>query len=425
LIAPGCPTFQSSNSRFGRQVAFPVATLVTAAMLAIVIFVGYSGARQSRHAQEQATRATRHAIETKLEEIARTTQDYARWNDAVRHLDIEFDLAWADNNVGRYIYDTFGYDVTLVIGRDDRTLYAAFGGVRRIVDARQIAPGLEHLIAEARAIPRDQPGAVSAYLLLDGAISMVGASPITPELTEPVDAPQGPRPVLVYAQRLDREDLLAPIAETLRLQDLRVVPPQAASDATLPLSAPDGTHLGGLAWQPPPFWQELVRDILPSLLLAFGLIAGFTWLVLAHARKAARAIEAGEARFRDVAEASADWIWETDGEGRLVFLSERFAEVMGVAPQSFIARPLGDLLDDRDGVEGAVSVRRTMAVRRPFRDHICRVEDGTDRERILRFAGKPVIDDFGHFHGYRGTASDVTAQFAAEQRAHISPCTTR
>jgi sensor domain CHASE-containing protein len=101
-------------------VAFPVATLVAAAMLAIVVFVAYSGARQSRDAQEQATRATRHVLETKAEEIARTTQDYAWWNDAVRHLDLEFDLAWADNNVGRYIHDTFGYDVTFVIDRDDR-----------------------------------------------------------------------------------------------------------------------------------------------------------------------------------------------------------------------------------------------------------------------------------------------------------------
>jgi diguanylate cyclase (GGDEF)-like protein/PAS domain S-box-containing protein len=418
LIAPGCPSFQSSNSRFGRQVAFPVATLVTAAMLAIVLFVAYSGMRQSRQAQEQATRATRHAIETKVEEIARTTQDYAWWNDAVRHLDLEFDLAWAENNVGRYLYDTFGYDVTLVIGRDDRTRYAAMAGVRRSANAFQIAPGLERLIPQARAIPRDQPGAVSAYLMLDGGIVIVALSPITPELGESIDAPQGPRAVLVFGQRLDRADLLDPIADTLRLRDLRVVPPQATSEATLPLNGPDGTELGGLAWQPPPFGQELIRDILPSLLLAFGLIAGFTWLVLAHARKAARAIEATKARFRDVAEASADWIWETDSEGRLVFLSERFAEVMGRAPQTFLMRPLRDLLDERDSAESAVSVRRTMDVRRPFRDLICRVEDGTDRHRILRFAGKPVIDDFGRFHGYRGTASDVTAQIAAEQRAH-------
>ena len=103
--------------------AFPVTTLVAAAMLAIVLFVAYSAVRQSRDAQEQATRATRHALETKAEEIARTAQDYAWWNDAVRNLDLELDLTWADNYIGRYINETFGYDVTLLIGRDDSTRY--------------------------------------------------------------------------------------------------------------------------------------------------------------------------------------------------------------------------------------------------------------------------------------------------------------
>jgi diguanylate cyclase (GGDEF)-like protein/PAS domain S-box-containing protein len=254
--------------------------------------------------------------------------------------------------------------------------------------------------------------------MLDGGLSIVGVSPITPELTEPIDAPQGPRPVLVYGQRLDRDDLLNPIAETLRLRDLRVVPPQAAGDATLRLRAIDGTTLGGLAWQPPPLGQELIRDIMPSLLLAFGLIAGFTWLVLDHARKAALAIEAGEARFREVAEASADWMWETDTEGRLVFLSERFGDVMDLAPQKFLTRPLGDLLGDRDGAEGVVSLRQAMDARRPFRDLLCGVEDGTEHRRVLRFAGRPALDGLGRFRGYRGIASDVTAQIAAEQRAH-------
>ena len=408
----------SSRSRFERQVAFPVATLVALAMLAIVVFVAYSTARQSRDAQDQAMRATRHALETKAEEVARTAQDYASWNDAVRNLDLEFDVTWADNNVGRYIHETFGYDVTFVIGRDDRTRYATIDGELRTADAFELAPGLEHLIARARAISPDQPGAVSAYLMLDGVIAIFGASPITPETTNPIAAPQGPRPVLVYAELLDGDGVLNSIAETLRLHNLHVLPPQAASVATLPLTAPDGTKLGGLAWQPPPLGRELIRDLVPSLLLAFGLIAGFTWFVLNHARKTARTIEAGEARFRDVAEASADWIWETDAKGRLVFVSERFAEVMALTPQTFLMRPFGDLLGNRDDTDGLADLCQAMEARRPFRDLLCRIENGTDQCRVLRFAGKPALDGLGGFHGYRGTASDVTAQIAAEQRAH-------
>ena len=311
-------------------------------MLAVVVFVGYSASRQSEHVHAQATRAARSALATKLDQITRTAQDYAWWNDAVRHLDIEFDPAWADNNVGPYIYETFGYDVTFVIGRDDRTQYAADDGERRIADAFQMAPGLDRLVARARAIPPDQPGAASGYLEIEGAIAMVGASPIMPEPSDPIDVAPGPRPVLVYARRLD-DDFLRPIAEGLGLHDLRLVGPRPAGDLMLPLTAPDGALLGGISWQLPRLGRDFIRDIAPSLVLAFGLIAGFAWLVLHHARRAARALEASEARFRDVAEASADRIWETNADGCLVFLSERFGQITKLVPQEFLARPVVDL----------------------------------------------------------------------------------
>jgi diguanylate cyclase (GGDEF)-like protein/PAS domain S-box-containing protein len=416
LTAARCRHPQDRTYRFAWQVALPVLTLLAAAMLAVVAFVSYSAARQTEDAKEQSTRATRGAIGTKVEEVARTTQDYAWWNEAVRHLDLDFDLAWADSNVGWYIYETFGYDATFVIDRDDRTRYTTIKGERRAADAFELAPGLEDLVAAARRIPRDQPRAVSGYLVLDGAVAIFGASAITPEPSEPIDAPAGPRPVLVYAKLLDR-DLLNPIAKNLGLANLRAVPPQADAEVMLPLEAPDGTSLGGLAWQSPPLGREFIRDILPSLVLAFGLIAGFACLVLLHARKAGLAIRASEARFRDVADASADWIWETDADGRLVFLSERFAEIMALAPQKFLTRPLGQLLDETVGSDGVVDLRRAMAARQPFRDLLCQLENGTDRTCILRFAGKPAFDHGGGFLGYRGIASNVTAQVAAEQRA--------
>jgi PAS domain S-box-containing protein len=238
-------------------------------------------------------------------------------------------------------------------------------------------------------------------------------------LMEPIAAPEGPRPVLVYARFLDR-DLLDPIAEGLGLADLHVVPGRSRAEAALPLIAPDGADLGAIVWRAPPLGREFIRDIVPALLLAFGLITGFALLALRNARKTALVIEASEARFRDVADASADWIWETDAKARLVFLSERFAEVMALLPQTFLTRPLAELLAARDQDEGVADLRGAMAAREPFRDLLCQVATGIGRNCVLRFAGKPAFDHFGRFLGYRGTASDVTAQIAAERRAHSS-----
>jgi diguanylate cyclase (GGDEF)-like protein len=62
-------------------------------------------------------------------------------------------------------------------------------------------------------------------------------------------------------------------------------------------------------------------------------------------------------------------------------------------------------------------VLRAMAEQRPFRDLLCPVRHGSGRSCILRFAARPACGRTGAFAGYRGTASDVTAQISAERRA--------
>ena len=53
----------------------------------------------------------------------------------------------------------------------------------------------------------------------------------------------------------------------------------------------------------------------------------------------------------------------------------------------------------------------------PSATSFAKSENGTGRSCILRFAGKPAFDHVGGFLGYRGIASDVTAQVVAERRA--------
>lgn len=175
--------------RFGRQVAFPVAALVAAALFAIILFVGYSAARQGQKVQEQTERAIRSGLEAKLAEIGRTAQDYAWWNDAVRYLDLSLDPVWADNNVGTYIHTNFGYDTTYVIGRDDRVRYCALDGQRCQPADDAIGPELRTLVDQARATPRDRPGSVTAFISLRNGIAMVGASPVTTQADDPIDRP--------------------------------------------------------------------------------------------------------------------------------------------------------------------------------------------------------------------------------------------
>jgi diguanylate cyclase (GGDEF)-like protein len=82
-----------------------------------------------------------------------------------------------------------------------------------------------------------------------------------------------------------------------------------------------------------------------------------------------------------------------------------------------LGKPLGDLLHSAESVERWERHQDDLAHRRPFRNLLCLVEDDAGRTRTLRVAGKPVADDKGRHHGYRGTATDITAEIEAERRA--------
>jgi diguanylate cyclase (GGDEF)-like protein/PAS domain S-box-containing protein len=139
--------------------------------------------------------------------------------------------------------------------------------------------------------------------------------------------------------------------------------------------------------------------------------------VLRHARQAAETIESSELRFRDVADASSDWIWETDAALRLSFLSERFATVTGISSKLVLGQPLGDLLHSAENADRWERHLADLAGRRPFRNLLCLCEDDRGRTRTLRVAGKPIADEKGQHQGYRGTATDITAEIEAERRA--------
>ena len=80
-------------------------------------------------------------------------------------------------------------------------------------------------------------------------------------------------------------------------------------------------------------------------------------------------------------------------------------------------RPLGELLGNRDDTDGLADLRQAMETRRPFRDLLCRIENGLTSagsmvRRQARFRRSWTLPRLPR------TASDVTAQIAAEQRAH-------
>jgi diguanylate cyclase (GGDEF)-like protein/PAS domain S-box-containing protein len=128
------------------------------------------------------------------------------------------------------------------------------------------------------------------------------------------------------------------------------------------------------------------------------------------------ALAEAERRYRDFAEASADWFWETAPDGRLTYLSSRFAELTGLDAADALGAPMEDLFEAWSAsAEARAELAAAIARSAPFRDWAVWAPGGAPR--VFRLAGRPMAQG-----GYRGNASDVTAELRAraemERLAH-------
>jgi len=122
-------------------------------------------------------------------------------------------------------------------------------------------------------------------------------------------------------------------------------------------------------------------------------------------------------RFQDFAEAANDWFWETDTEHRFVFVSTHDRPVTNGVPRRGVGSARWEIADTSEDPEGWRRHREDMDAHRPFRNfqYWLTMADGA-RHRIS-VSGKPIFRPDGAFHGYRGTATDITRRSSAEDRA--------
>jgi len=125
-----------------------------------------------------------------------------------------------------------------------------------------------------------------------------------------------------------------------------------------------------------------------------------------------------EDRVRMASLAGSDWLWETDAEGRLQWVSAGLSQHLGVDPASEIGLKGAPLYRPRDDDTRASWDRFIQARERhePFTDAIA--ERNTPRGTItVSISGRPVFNDRGEFSGYRGASRVITRQLRIEQEA--------
>nr|WP_247526401.1 PAS domain-containing sensor histidine kinase [Bradyrhizobium sp. 199] len=141
---------------------------------------------------------------------------------------------------------------------------------------------------------------------------------------------------------------------------------------------------------------------------------------LAIRRRAEADARASEERFRDYAETASDWFWETGPDHRFTYLSDRVV-AFGMDPKVRIGTRRRDTALDRETEPEKWHAHLAALDRHePFRKFEYRGRDTTGRMHHFSVNGKPVFDADGRFTGYRGSATDLTAQHETEERLRQS-----
>jgi diguanylate cyclase (GGDEF)-like protein/PAS domain S-box-containing protein len=401
------------------RILVSLAGLIAAALLMVAAAVYLGSVQQDKLQEANERRAVALSVSTLKRSLVTNVRDYAWWNEAVRALVLAVDEAWADINIGPYVYHSFAYEVVLVVWPDDRPV---LGWLRdsRATSAAAAALGnqLPLLVAAVRRSQAGpEPVAIGTVLPGEEGLLIAAASPIVPQQGSDLKLPSGPPAILVFAKLLD-QDFLARLADDLGVEGPSYAAPSTATSdefTRIQLEGPTGEAVGAIAWRPWHPGLSQLKWLIPALLGSLAVFWLFTRIVLRSIRRATAAIRRSEARFRDIAEASSDWIWETDRDLNLTYVSEHFGRATGLIPSDVLGRPLHRVLQRRDATE-AQERNGGIGVAASFRDILCLLHTDGRETRTLRVAGKPVLDPKRNLIGYRGTATDITAEVEAQRQ---------
>jgi len=127
------------------------------------------------------------------------------------------------------------------------------------------------------------------------------------------------------------------------------------------------------------------------------------------------ALQASEARFRDIAESMSDWIWETDTSGVYTYCSGSVEDILGYKPDEMIGKAPFDFMHPDEKEEIGVIFSEIVKDKRPIRN----LENWniTKNGKMVCFLtnGIPILDEKGELIGYRGIDSNITKRKQAEE----------
>ncbi|MDR8389285.1 EAL domain-containing protein [Pseudomonas sp. JL2] len=417
-----CTVSNLSGVALARTFLFKFVSLLAAVFFLASYSLVYLAHDLDRAEEVESAFYTNKAMQSLEKSLRSTVKDYAFWGDAYKHLHVEMDADWAyvRQNVGTELYTDFGFSGVFVVNDVNSTVYSVVKGELKPVEVEEwLGQSITAILVKAREGAATETPTTS-FIVIGGVPALVAAAAIMPGTDPTVMSDDRSPSVLMFVDILDSAKLEM-IGRDYGVNGLRVATSDEIGKASVFPLGENGTA-GSLHWSPSRPGLRLLGLGLPLIGVAALLVCLMTWAILRRTNAGAKALDASykslqssqaalstsEARFRDVVEASSDWVWEIDADRRFTYLSERFEDVTGLSRDAWIGAAMDDLLSTE---LGTLSQWLSIPNRRPDISVQCYYVDTKGQERITRLSAREMAGG-----GCRGTATDVTEEVEARRR---------
>jgi len=259
-----------------RQLATPPALIVAISAVAIVVLVYLSAQSQDRIAVNESKRLMSAILASEQRAISKLSLDNSYWDQSADNLVKKLDLTWAQSNIAEYLHETYGVSTAQAFDAKDRLIYGVVEGERSETDPNSLfSKGLVDFVRLARSGARDEEPVTRVGLFkVGGLVHVAAATRIVgyhyaggEEVLEPTDA------VLIISRSLNMERL-AELGNDFGLSGLQYKEQPGANEVSIALQLFDGSSGGALCWRVKMPGAELMKSVLPGIIVTFMIFAG-------------------------------------------------------------------------------------------------------------------------------------------------------
>lgn len=129
----------------------------------------------------------------------------------------------------------------------------------------------------------------------------------------------------------------------------------------------------------------------------------------------------GEAEhFKALVEATSDWVWEVDVEGRYTYVSPKVTQILGYEIEEVLGKTPFDFMQPAEALRVRAQFEHLAEQQREFHGLLNTNISRDGQEVILETSGVPFFDEAGRFCGYRGIDRDVTVREHTLRRLRLA-----